>query len=121
MLCRAHPNLRQVNNVPIPSLTTDIWTFFKAYQGYIKLKTLNGEKITPETQYTYVKTQLLSFDRSTFQDILHMCDGTLRYGLQSIHVHSPHPPMGFVAWPSNMLGALVVFLGYSALALGILY
>ena len=75
MLCRTHPRLRQVNNIPVPVLTDDIWTFMKAYRGYVNLKTLNEEVIDEENQYNYVKTQLLAFDRSTYQDILHLCDG----------------------------------------------
>ena len=75
MLCRTHPALRQVNNVPIPTLDTDIWTFIKAYRGYVQLKSLNGEDIPHDTQYTYVKRQLLEFDRATFQDLIQICDG----------------------------------------------
>ena len=75
MLCRTHPALRQVNNVPIPTLDKDIWTFIKAYRGYVQLKLLNGEDIPHDTQYTYVKRQLLDFDRATFQDLIQICDG----------------------------------------------
>ena len=74
MLCRTHPNLRQVNNVPIPKINDDIWSFAKAYRGYVQLKQLNGETIDPATQYTYIKKQLLDFDRTTFYDLVQFCD-----------------------------------------------
>lgn len=89
MLCRTHPALRQVNNVPIPTIDNDIWSFIKAYRGYVQLKMLNGEEILPDTQYTYVKRQLLDFDREAFQDLLQFCDG--EYLAWKRQPHLPFP------------------------------